>query len=80
MRSVDDLVKSVTNRPLPCKSCGSFKLFKISTFDFSTVSIHRRFCVCAYKFLTTVTEGVVHGVYKVVIWSSFSVIRQHKVS
>ena len=33
-----------------------------------------------YEFLTMVTEGVVHSVHKVVIRSSFHVIRQHKVS
>ena len=33
-----------------------------------------------YKFLTTITEGVVHGVYKVVIRSSFCIIQRHKVS
>ena len=30
------------------------------------------------EFLTTVTEGVVHGVPKVLIQSSFDIIRQHK--
>ena len=30
------------------------------------------------EFLTTVTEGVVHGVYKVVTRSFFSVTRQYK--
>ena len=28
----------------------------------------------------TVTEGVVHSVYKVVTWSCFGVIRQYKMS
>ena len=36
--------------------------------------------VCAYEFPTTVTEGVVHGIHKVVIWPSFGLIRQHKAS
>ena len=36
--------------------------------------------MCANECFTMVTEGVVHGVYKVVIWSSFGVIRRHKVS
>ena len=31
-------------------------------------------------FFPTVTEGVVHGVYKVVTLSCFGVIRLHKVS
>ena len=66
--------------PLPCESYGSFKLFKISASDFDTVSLCRRFRACAYEFLTTVTEGVVYGVHKVVIRSSFVVIRRHKVS
>ena len=39
-------------------------------------------CVNAYtyEFLTKVTAGVAHSVHKVVIWSSFGVIRRHKVS
>ena len=39
-----------------------------------------RFRACAYEFLTSVTKGVVHGVHKVVIWSSFGVIGKQKVS
>ena len=35
---------------------------------------------CAYEFLTVVTQGVVHGVHKIVIRSAFGVIQQHKVS
>ena len=72
--------KSVSNCPLPCESYGSFKLFKISASDFSTMSIRRQFRLCTYEFLATVTESVVHSVYKVVIWWSFGVIRRHKVS
>ena len=34
----------------------------------------------ADEFLARVSEGVVHGVYKVVAQSSFSIIRQQKVS
>ena len=34
----------------------------------------------ADEFLATVTEGVVHGVHKVVPRASFSVTWQHKVS
>ena len=59
---------------------GSFEMYEIFTSDFGTVGMCRRFHACAYEFLTTVTEGVVHGVHKVVIRSSFGVIRQHKVS
>ena len=72
--------ESVVNGPLPCESYGSFKLFTISASDFDTVSVRRRFRTCAYEFLTTVTEGVVHGVHKIVNWSSFGVIQRHKVS
>ena len=35
---------------------------------------------CADGFLATLTEGVVHGEYKVVTRSSFSVTQRHKVS
>ena len=72
--------ETVVNCQLPWESYESFRLFKISTSDFGTVGIGRRFGVCAYKFLTTVTEGVLHGVCKVVIRSSFGVIWRHKVS
>ena len=68
------------NRPIPCESYRSFKLFKISASDFDTVSMCRRLSACAYEFLTKVAKGVVHGVHKVVIPSSFSLIRRHKVS
>ena len=64
------------NCSLPCASLGSFGKFEISASGFGTVDMHRRFCVSAFEFLTMVTEGVVHGVHKVVIWSSFSVIQQ----
>ena len=36
--------------------------------------MHRRMRACADVFLATVTEGVVHGVYKLVSRSSSSVI------
>ena len=64
--------------PLPWALYGSFKIFKISASDFGTMTMHRGFCACVYEFLTTVTEGVVHGAHKVVIRLSFGVIRQHK--
>ena len=41
--------------------------------------MRRRFCAYAYGFLTTVTEGVVHGVHKVAIRLSFGVLQRHKV-
>ena len=72
--------ESVVNCPLPCEPYGSFKLFTIAASDFDTVGMCRRFCACAYDFNTTLTKGVVHGVYKVVIRPSYGVIRQHKVS
>ena len=61
-------------------SYGSFKKFKISASEFGTMGMHRQFHTCACEFLTIVTKGVVRGVYKVVIRSSFSVTRLHKVS
>ena len=67
--------ESVANRPLPCESYGSFKLFKISASEFSTVGMCMRFHACAYEFSTTVTEGVVHSVHKVVMLSSFDLIQ-----
>ena len=39
-----------------------------------------RFHACAYEFLTTAPEGVVHGVHRVVMRLSFGVIQRHKVS
>ena len=51
------------------------KLSELSASDFSTVSLRRQFCVCAFECLTKVTNGVVNDVYKVVIWSSFGVIQ-----
>ena len=44
--------------------------------------MHRQFCACTYESFTTVTEGVIHGVHKVVIRSSsvyYSDIRLVKV-
>ena len=37
-------------------------------------------CACGDECLATVTEGVVHGVYKVVTQSSFGVTRRRKES
>ena len=53
-------------------------MFKISCSGFSTVGMCRCFRAC--EFHTVVTEGVVHGGYKVVIWLSFGETRRHKVS
>ena len=55
-------------------------MFEISASGFGSMGICRRFRACAYEFLTTVTKGVVHGVHKVMIWSSFCVIQRHKVT
>ena len=53
----------------------SFEIFKISASEFGTMSMRRQFRACTYEFLTTATKGVVHGVHKVVIQSSFGVTR-----
>ena len=71
--------ESVVNHPFLCASYRSLKIFEVSTSDFGTVSMCIRFRAYVYKFLSMVTEGVVHGVHKVVIWSSFGVIWRHKV-
>ena len=65
--------ESVANHPLPCESHGCFQKFQISVSDFGTVGMCRR--ECTYESLTMVTEGVVHSVHKVVIQSSFGVLR-----
>ena len=77
LTSVDE---SVVNHPLPCESYQSFKIFEFSTSDFGTVSMRRQLCTSACEFLSTVTEGVVHGVHKVAIQSFFGVIWQNKVN
>ena len=41
-------------------------MFKISASEFCTMGMPKRKRACADEFLATVTEGVVHGVYKVV--------------
>ena len=69
--------ESVANRPLPCMSYRSFKLFKISASDFGTLGTRFR----AYEFLPMATKGVVHGVHKVVIrsirWVKVLVVLPH---
>ena len=62
--SLMSVCESVANCPNPCVSLGSFKMYEISASDFGTM----------------VTKGVVHGAYRVVIQSYFSVIQRHKVS
>ena len=65
--------ESLANRPLPCESRSCFQKFQISAHDCGTGSMRSRFRACMYEFMTTVTEGVVHGVHNVVIRLSFSV-------
>ena len=55
-------------------------MFKISTSEFCITGMCRGMRACSDEFLATVTEGVVHGVYKVVTRLSFSVTRWHEVS
>ena len=55
-------------------------MFKISTSEVCTLGMRKQIRAWIDEFLAMVTEGVAHGVYKVVTWSSFSVARQHKVS
>ena len=38
-----------------------FKMFKISTSDFGTLSMRRQLHTCTYEFLSRVTEDVVHS-------------------
>ena len=52
----------VVNCPLPCTSYGNFKMFKISTSEFGTISMHRWFRACKDEFLAMVIEGVVQGI------------------
>ena len=54
---------TVEKCPLPSVPYGSFKNFKISVSDHT--SMHRG--MCTDEFLAKLTEGVVHGVKKVVI-------------
>ena len=42
--------------------------------------MHRQMRACTDEFLSTVTEGVVHGVYKVVAQPSFGITLKHKAS
>ena len=69
----------MAKRPLPWVSCESFNMFKIPAFEFGTVNICRRMQACAVDFLATVTEGLVHSVYKIVTSLSFTVTCGHKV-
>ena len=66
---------TVAKHPLPCASYGSFKMFNTSASEFGTVSMYRQIRACTDEFLATVTEGVVHGVYKVMTQSSFGLTR-----
>ena len=61
---------TVAKHQLPCTFCGSFKIFKISASGYGTVSMCRQMQTCTDEFL-----AVVHGVNKVVTWSSFCVTK-----
>ena len=54
--------------PLACTSYGNFKMIKISTTQFGTITMRRRMRACTYQFLATVTEGIVHDVFQGVTW------------
>ena len=74
MRNADDLqltsdvcmqtCDTVAKCAIPCACNGNFKKFKVYTSEFGTMSM----CRGIFRY---VTEGVVHGVYKVVIQSCF---------
>ena len=55
-------------------------MFEVSTSEFGTVSMCRRMQACTDEFSAAVTEGVVHGVYKVVTKLYFGVTQQHNSS
>ena len=65
----------MTHIPNPYAAHRSFEMFKLSASDFGIMSMNRRKRTCTDKFLAAVSEGVVHGVYKVVTRSSFRVSR-----
>ena len=65
--------------PLPCTSAEILKCLKFPPLNLVLWACIDNFAH-AHEFITIVTEDVVHGVHKVVIQSSFGVIRQHKVS
>ena len=48
-------------------------MFQISVSEFGTMGMCRQLQTCTDEYLAMVTKGVVHGVYKVVPWSSFGV-------
>ena len=65
---------TVVKRLLPCMFCECFKMSKLSTSEFGNMGMHR-LMHAQDEFLTMVTEGVVHGVHKVVAWTYRGVIR-----
>ena len=74
------LCGTVVKRSLRSVFYGTFKMFKISASEFNTMGMNRWKLVCVDEFLTMVTEGVVHGVYKVMTLSSFGVTWLYKSS
>ena len=53
-------------------------MFKIFASEFHTMGMRRQMQACIDEFLDMVTEGAVHGVYKVVTRVSFGVTWRHK--
>ena len=70
LRSTSDVrlrpFESVANRPLP--STSYMEVLNCLKFPPLISVPWARFCACAYQFLTTVTEGVVHSVHNLFIW------------
>ena len=66
LKSKGEILKCLKFPPLISKNWTLFKMFKISSFEFRTFSMHRRI-------FHVVTEGVVHCSYKVVTQSRFCV-------
>ena len=56
------------------------KMYKISASESGTTGMVRTMRACANELLALVTEGVVHGAYKVLIRLSFGLSWRHKVS
>ena len=55
-------------------------MFKISASEFGTAGMRRWMQTYADEFLGMATEGIVHGLHKVVTQSPFCVRRQRKAS
>ena len=66
---------TVVKCPIPCACYGNFNMFQISASEFGTMDMCRQMRAWADEFVVMVTEGMVHGVCKVVAQPSFSVIQ-----